>query len=108
MSSKNWSPRFALGVWLQLLPLLFMFILLWISAWRPCNLAFNTVKFWEYLVYGWVYAAAVYLLGLVIITRYLRTWWLAAGFACLYLLLYAINAGSCITWASCCRLIFFG
>ena len=81
------------GIWLQLLPLLVMFTLLWVSAWIPLNLSVNTVKFWEYLVYGWLYAAAVYLLGLVIIVKYLRAWWLAAGFAGVYFLLYAVNAG---------------
>jgi len=93
MLHRNWLPRYALGVWLQLLPLLVMFALLWITAWVPFNLSANTVKFWEYLVYGWMYAAAVYLLGLVIFTKYLRAWWLAAAFAWIYLLLYAINAG---------------
>jgi hypothetical protein len=92
MLQKNWSPRFALGVWLQLLPLLVMFTLLWITAWTPFNFSANTVKFWEYLVYAWIYAAAVYLLGLVILAKYLRAWWLAAVFAWFYLLLYAINA----------------
>jgi hypothetical protein len=93
MLPKNWLPRFAPGVWLQLLPLLVMFTLLWISAWHPFNLTFNTVKFWEYLVYGWMYAAAVYLLGLICFVKFLRAWWLAAGFAWLYFLLYATNAG---------------
>ena len=76
-----------------MLPLLVMFALLWITAWTPFNLSANTVKFWEYLVYAWFYAAAVYLLGLVIIAKFLRAWWLAAAFAWLYLSLYAINAG---------------
>jgi hypothetical protein len=83
---------FASGVWVQLLPLLVMFVLLWISAWRPFHLSFDTVKFWEYLIYGWLYAASVYLLGLVLCTK-LRIWWLGAIFAWIYFLLYAINAG---------------
>jgi hypothetical protein len=70
-----------------------MFALLWITAWTPFHLSFNTFKFWEYLAYAWLYAASVYLLGLVILVRYLRAWWLAAAFAGFYLLLYAINAG---------------
>ena len=93
MLHKNWLPRFGLGVWLQLLPLLVMFALLWISAWTPLHLDFNTRTFWEYLVYGWIFTAAVYLLVLVIIVKYLRAWWLAVAFAWFYLLLYAINAG---------------
>ena len=93
MSRKNRFLHFAPGVWIQLLPLLVMFSLLWITAWRPFDLAFNTVKFWEYLAYGWMYASAAYLLGLVIFTKYLHAWWLAAGFAWVYLLLYAVNAG---------------
>ena len=93
MSRNNWLPRFAPGVWIQLLPLLVMFTLLWVTAWTPFNLSANTVKFWEYLVYAWFYAASVYLLGLVICTKYLRAWWLGAAFAWFYLLLYAINAG---------------
>jgi Sulfatase len=93
MLRKNWSLFFAPGVWIQLLPLLVMFGLLWITAWTPFHLSFNTFKFWEYLVYGWLYAGSVYLLGLVICTKWLRAWWLAAPFACFYLLLYAINAG---------------
>ena len=91
MSLKHWLPAFKPGVWIQLLPLLVMFALLWITAWTPYDLSVNTVKFWEYLVYAWFYAAAVYLLGLVISTKYLRAWWLAAAFAWFYLLLYAIN-----------------
>lgn len=70
-----------------------MFVLLWMMAWQPFHLSFNTVKFWEYAVYAWTYAASVYLLGLVVLTRYLRAWWLAAAFAWFYLLLYAVNAG---------------
>jgi hypothetical protein len=93
MSRKNRLFYFAPGVWIQLLPLLVMFTLLWITAWTPFNLSVNTVKFWEYLVYAWLYAAAVYLLGLVICAKFLRVWWLAAAFAGFYLLLYAINAG---------------
>jgi len=93
MLREKWSFCFAPGVWIQLLPLLVMFALLWITAWTPFNLAANTVKFWEYLVYAWLYAATVYLLGLVIFTKYLRAWWLAAAFAWIYFLLYAINAG---------------
>lgn len=82
----------AWGVWLQLLPLAVMFALLWISAWRPFDLSFDTVKFWEYLAYGWVYAAVVYWLGLMAFVK-LRVWWLAAVFAWIYFLLYALNAG---------------
>jgi hypothetical protein len=93
MTLKNWLPPFKPGVWIQLLPLLVMFTLLWVTAWAPFNLSANTVKFWEYLVYGWAYAAAVYLLGVVCLVKYLRAWWLAAAFAWIYLLLYAINAG---------------
>ena len=93
MLRKKWLPFYALGVWVQLLPLLVMFALLWITAWTPFCLSVKTVKFWEYLVYAWFYAAAVYLLGLVILTKYLRAWWLAAAFAWFYFLLYAVNAG---------------
>jgi Sulfatase len=84
--------RIAPGVWIQLLPLLVMFVLLWISAWRPFHLSFDTVKFWEYLVYAWSYAAAVYLLGLIVLVK-LRLWWLASLFAWIYFLLYAVNSG---------------
>ena len=93
MSLKKYLPVLKAGVLVQLLPLLVMFVLLWISAWIPLNLSFDTVKFWEYLTYAWVYAATVYLLGLILIVKYLRAWWLAAGFAGFYLLLYAVNAG---------------
>jgi hypothetical protein len=93
MSRNKWLSFPAPGVWVQLLPLLVMFALLWITAWTPFHLSCNTFKFWEYLAYAWLYAASVYLLGLVILVRYLRVWWLAAAFAGFYLLLYAINAG---------------
>ncbi len=93
MSRKGCLPHFVPGVWIQLLPLLVMFALLWITAWTPFHLSADTVKFWEYLVYAWLYAAAVYLLGLVLLVKYLRVWWLAAMFAWLFLLLYAVNAG---------------
>jgi hypothetical protein len=93
MALKKLFPSFRAAVWLQLPPLLAMFILLWVSAWVPFDLSFNTVKFWEYLAYAWVYAAAAYLLGIILIVKYLRAWWLAAAFAFFYLLLYAVNAG---------------
>src|SRR6266566_6981226 len=93
MSFRNWLSPFKLGFWVQLLPLLVMFTVLWISAWTPYHLSLNTVKFWEYLIYGWIYAAAGYLLGLVILTKYLRAWWLAVIFAVVYFLLYAVNGG---------------
>ena len=92
MLRRNRLPSYSLGVWLQLLPLLVMFVLLWVTAWVPFNLSATTVKFWEYLVYGWMYSASVYLLGLVIFTKYLRAWWLAAAFAWIYLIIYAVNA----------------
>ena len=93
MLGKIWLPRFTLGVWIQLIPLLVMFTLLWVTAWTPFNLSFNTFKFWEYLAYAWLYSATVYLLGLVVCAKYLRAWWLAVPFAWFYLLLYAVNAG---------------
>ena len=93
MSPKSQLSGFKLGLWIQLLPLLIMFTLLWVTAWSPFHLGFNTVKFWEYLIYGWVYAVAIYLLGLVVFVRYLRAWWLGAIFAWIYLLFYGINAG---------------
>ena len=93
MALSKLIPRFPAAVWLQWLPLLVMFTLLWISAWLPFHLSFNTIKFWEYVVYGWVYAATVYLLGLILIVKYLRAWWLAAVFAGFYLLLYGLNGG---------------
>ncbi|HEY5346163.1 MAG TPA: sulfatase-like hydrolase/transferase [Verrucomicrobiae bacterium] len=93
MSLKKWLPGLKLGVWIQLLPLLILYTLLWITAWEPFHLSLDTIKFWEYLIYGWTYAAAVYLLGLVVLTRYLRAWWLAAAFAWFYLLLYTVNGG---------------
>ena len=92
MSSKNRPAHLAFEVWVQLIPLLGMFTMLWITAWRPLDLSFDTIKFWEYLAYGWVYAAAVYLAGLVIFNKFLRAWWLAVGFAWFYFLLYAVNA----------------
>jgi hypothetical protein len=93
MLRKEWLPCISPGIWIQLLPLLVMFALLWITAWTPFHLSFDTVKFWEYLVYAWLYAAEVYLLVLVICTKYLRAWWLAAAFAWFYFLIYTINAG---------------
>src|SRR6185312_11019475 len=92
MSFRKWLPDFKPATWIQLLPLLIMFTLLWMSAWTPYHLSINTVKFWEYLIYGWLYAASVYLLGLIVLTRYLRAW-VAAIFAWVYLLLYAVNGG---------------
>jgi len=90
---KKFTPPVVLLLLLQLLPLLIQFTMLWITAWGPFHLSFDTVKFWEYLVYGWSYAATVYLLGILVFTKYLRSWWLASAFAWLYFLLYTINAG---------------
>jgi len=93
MSFRKWLPDLKAAVWVQLLPLLVMFALLWITAWSPFHLSFTTIKFWEYLIYAWLYAASVYLLGLILFIKYLRTWWLGALFAWFYLLLYAVNGG---------------
>lgn len=78
------------GVWLQLLPLLVMFAALWMTAYPLFALAISTVKFWEYLLFGWVGAAVVYWLGLGIIARFFPRW-VAAGFAWFYLFLYGVN-----------------
>ncbi len=84
-------PPLGLGVWLQVLPLLAMFCTLWITAQDELSLKYSTVKFWEYVLYGWAYAVTGYWLGLVICIRYLRARWLAALFAWFYLFLYAVN-----------------
>ena len=85
---KKFTPPLVLLLLLQLLPLLIQFTMLWITAWKPFHLSVDTVKFWEYLVYGWGYAATVYLLGILVFTKYLRSWWLASAFAWMYFLLY--------------------
>ena len=90
---KKFTPPVVLLLLLQLLPLLIQFTMLWITAWGPFHLSFSTVKFWEYLAYAWLYAATVYLLGLVIFIKYLRSWWLASAFAWFYFLLYTVNSG---------------
>ena len=68
-----------------------MFGALWISAFYVFELKLATVKFWEYLFYGWLYAAIGYWVGLAISVKFFRARWLAAVFACFYLFLYAIN-----------------
>lgn len=86
------KQRLGLGAIPQLLPLAVMFGLMWISAWTSFRLNVHTKVFWEYLIFAWVFTAAVYLLALVSIVKYLRAWWLAALFASFYFLLYGINA----------------
>src|SRR5476649_497509 len=88
---KKWIPNLSLGAWLQVLPLLLMFCALWVTAQDALDLMFGTVKFWEYVLYGWAYAVAGYWLGLVVCLRYLRSRWLAVLFAWFYLFLYAVN-----------------
>lgn len=84
-------PNITLGAWLQQLPLLIMFGVLWSIGIDVFGLKLATVKFWEYLIYGWVYAALGYWIGLAIFIRLLRARWPAAVFACGYLFLYGIN-----------------
>ncbi len=57
---KKWLPNITLGAWLQLLPLLIMFGALWSVGISVFQLKCATVKFWEYLIYGWLYAALGY------------------------------------------------
>ena len=90
---KKWIPNLPLGIWLQALPLLIMFCLLWVTAQSSLSLFPNTIKFWEYIVYGWIYGLTGYWIGLVFCVRYLRQWRLAVLFAWFYLFLYAVNCG---------------
>src|ERR1700722_1597450 len=90
---KKWIPNLPLGVWLQALPLLIMFCMLWVTAQSSLSLFPNTIKFWEYIIYGWAYGLTGYWIGLVVCVRYLRAWWMAVLFAWFYLFLYAINCG---------------
>jgi hypothetical protein len=90
---RKWLPNLTPGVWLQALPLLVMFSALWMTAESVLDLFPNTVKFWEYVIYGWVYGLTGYWIGLVVCIRYLRARWLAVLFAWFYLLLYGINTG---------------
>jgi hypothetical protein len=52
---KKWIPHLGTGIWLQALPLLVMFSVLWFTAQDILGLFTNTVKFWEYVLYGWAY-----------------------------------------------------
>jgi hypothetical protein len=90
---KKWIPHLGIGVWVQALPLAVMFSILWFTAQDTLGLLTGTVKFWEYVVYGWAYAVSGYWLGLVVCVRYLRSVWLAMLFAWFYLFLYAVNIG---------------
>jgi len=90
---KKWIPHLGIGTWLQTLPLLVMFSILWFTAQDALGLFINTLKFWEYVLYGWAYGVTGYWLGLVVCLRYLRSLWLAMLFAWFYLFLYAINIG---------------
>jgi hypothetical protein len=90
---KKWIPHLGIGIWLQALPLLVMFSILWFTAEDTLGLLTHTVKFWEYVVYGWAYGVTGYWLGLVVCLKYLRSRWLAALFAWFYLFLYAVNIG---------------
>lgn len=90
---KKWAPNMSFGVWVQALPLFIMFCELWVTAQNSLDLFPNTVKFWEYVIYGWLYGLIGYWIGLVICVRYLRARWLAVLFAWFYLFLYAVNSG---------------
>jgi hypothetical protein len=90
---KKWAPNLSFGVWAQALPLLIMFCMLWVTAQNSLDLFPNTLKFWEYVIYGWMYGLIGYWIGLVVCVRYLRARWLAVLFAWLYLFLYAVNCG---------------
>ncbi|HZF02466.1 MAG TPA: sulfatase-like hydrolase/transferase [Methylomirabilota bacterium] len=68
-----------------------MFSLLWVTAEGVLGLFPKTVKFWEYVIYGWIYGVTGYWIGLVVCIRYLRLPWLAILFAWFYLFLYGIN-----------------
>jgi hypothetical protein len=90
---NKWIPHLGIGIWLQALPLLVMFSILWFTAQETLGLLTNTVKFWEYVLYGWAYGVTGYWLGLVVCLRYLRSLWLAVLFAWFYLFLYGVNTG---------------
>jgi hypothetical protein len=88
---KSWTPNLTLGVWLQTLPLFVMFVILWFVAQQTEGLLIGTIKFWEYLIYGWIYASTAYLAGLAICVKYLKSRCLAILYAWFYLFLYAVN-----------------
>ena len=90
---KRWTPNSKLRVWLQALPLLVMFVFLWITASDVLGLMLGTFKFWEYVVYGWVYSVTAYLAGLAISVKYIKARWPAVVFAWFYLFLYTVNIG---------------
>jgi hypothetical protein len=90
---KKWIPHLGIGIWLQALPLLVMFSILWFTAQETLGLLTNTVKYWEYVLYGWAYGVTGYWLGLVVCLRYLRSLGLAVLFAWFYLFLYGVNIG---------------
>jgi phosphoglycerol transferase MdoB-like AlkP superfamily enzyme len=88
---KKWVFWPDFGIWLQLLPLLLLLTMLWVVACHSLGLVVGAVRFWEHVIYGWTYAAAGYLVGLVLFARYLRWRWLAVGFAWFYFFIYGIN-----------------
>src|SRR5579864_5127135 len=90
---RKWVPNLSFGVWIQAVPLLIIFCLLWVTATHSLTLFPNTIKFWEYVIYGWMYGLLGYWVGLVVCVRYLRARWLAVLFAWFYLFLEAVNCG---------------
>ena len=88
---KKWLPSLHLKGWLHALPLLAMFAGLWIVACHALNLATGSVRFWEHVFYGWIYAVTGYFAGLVLILKYARQRWLAVLFAWAYLSIYGVN-----------------
>ena len=80
--------------WLPLCPLLVAFLVFWGVAVNSFGLLLKTVKFWEYLGYGFALAAVVYWVILAVLIRCLRSTWPAVVFAWLYLLIFAVNTAT--------------
>jgi hypothetical protein len=77
--------------WLPVSPLLVAFIVFWGAAVHSLGLLVKTIKFWEYLGYGFALAVVVYWVVLAVLIRCLRSAWPAVVFAWLYLFLFALN-----------------
>jgi hypothetical protein len=93
LTVRSWMPNlFDRRIWLPVIPLILAFTVFWVVAFDSFQLIVKTIKFWEYLCYGFAQALVGYWILLAALIRYARSTWIAIIAAWFYLILYAINS----------------
>lgn len=91
---SSWVPNpLDFGIWALLIPFTLFFTLFWLAGQSSMKLMTNSLQFWEYIIFSFATESSVFLIGIVVSLRYLRSRKLSTAFVYLYLLTYGVNIG---------------